>query len=178
MGLLLSENVVKRLDPLTGAVVATIPVGKAPQNIRFGQGSLWVPNHEDGTVMRIDPQTNKVATTIKLKQVDPSGIAFVGDTVWIAQPHAVLRLDPTTYEVVAQLPMHDLCSYMAPGKGAIWVSDGTDDPSFILKIDTTTNQVVARLQVSPPMCVGFADGYMWGTDFDNSKLLRFDAEPE
>jgi virginiamycin B lyase len=172
-----NENTVTRIDPATGTVVATIPVGEAPANIRFGQGSIWVPNHHGKSVMRIDPETNKVVATIKTEQNEPSGVAFVGDSVWIAQPSVVLRLDPTTNEVIAQLPMTDLCSYMAPGTDGLWVSDGTNDPSSIMKIDLATNRIVTILKVSPPLCVGFSDGYMWGTDFDNSKVLRFDEQP-
>ena len=37
-----------------------IPVGNGPTGIAFGSGSAWVVNSLDGTVSRIDPETNSV----------------------------------------------------------------------------------------------------------------------
>jgi YVTN family beta-propeller protein len=52
-----------RIDPVSGKVVTTVPVGNGPTGIAFGAGSVWVANSLDGTVMRIDPDTNTVTAT-------------------------------------------------------------------------------------------------------------------
>ena len=39
--------------------MATIPVGDGPNYPRMGK-TIWVPNSRDGTLTRIDPQTNRV----------------------------------------------------------------------------------------------------------------------
>ena len=45
-----------RIDPQTGKVVGTaIPVGKDPLGIAAGSDSVWVVNHGDDTVTRIEP---------------------------------------------------------------------------------------------------------------------------
>jgi DNA-binding beta-propeller fold protein YncE/tRNA A-37 threonylcarbamoyl transferase component Bud32 len=43
-------------------VVDRIPVGKGPNDVAFGSGSVWTANALDGTVSRIDPETNAVDT--------------------------------------------------------------------------------------------------------------------
>ena len=58
-----SDNHVARIDPATGKVVQAISVGSGPTGIDFGAGSLWVANSLDGTISRIDPETNSVTAT-------------------------------------------------------------------------------------------------------------------
>lgn len=50
---------VLRVDPATGSVLATITVGKGAFDIVVGFGSVWVPNQDDNTVVRIDAGTNE-----------------------------------------------------------------------------------------------------------------------
>ena len=42
-----------------------IEVGSGPLGVAVGAGSVWVANHCDGTVSRIDPKTGHVVATIK-----------------------------------------------------------------------------------------------------------------
>src|SRR6266496_1258091 len=51
---------------LAGKVSAQMPVGLFAQAIAYGADAVWVPNSGDGTLSRIDPQTNQVVTTIKV----------------------------------------------------------------------------------------------------------------
>ena len=69
-----TANRVARIDPATGSVVQTIPVGNGPAGLAFGSGAAWVANSLDGTVSRIDPTTNSVAATIPAGN-GPSGVA-------------------------------------------------------------------------------------------------------
>jgi len=55
-----------RIDPVSRTVVTTVPVGNGPTGIAFGAGAVWVANSLDGTVMRIDPDTNTVTATTDL----------------------------------------------------------------------------------------------------------------
>ena len=57
------DNTVTRVDGQSGAVVATIPVGLAPQGITSADGDVWVAIHRgepSGAVWRIDVDTNEV----------------------------------------------------------------------------------------------------------------------
>ena len=49
--------------PSTRAVIDTIAVGSSPNGITTGAGAVWVTNSLDGTVSRIDPDTNAEVQT-------------------------------------------------------------------------------------------------------------------
>jgi YVTN family beta-propeller protein len=61
----------------------SLPTGSRPAAIAVGGGAVWVANAGDGTVSRIDPETNAVVATITIGGT-PVGIAFGGETVWVA----------------------------------------------------------------------------------------------
>ena len=62
------DATVVRIDPATKAVVATMKVGQLPQQGDVApDGTIWIPNQTDDTISVIDPQTNAVTNTIKLK---------------------------------------------------------------------------------------------------------------
>jgi YVTN family beta-propeller protein len=78
-----SDNTVSRIDPSTRKVVATIPVGKGPDNAAIaGDGTVFVPDVTAGTVSRIDPATNKVVDTIEVG-AQPFPIAFAFGDIWV-----------------------------------------------------------------------------------------------
>src|SRR5439155_10142177 len=77
------ERTVTRIDPATGRVVDTIPVGDGPHSIIAAGKHLWVGDQYDGTITRIDPdhahEARKFATG-----ASPTGLAAVGSAVWVA----------------------------------------------------------------------------------------------
>jgi YVTN family beta-propeller protein len=61
------SNSVAKIDPATGELLATVPVGRAPAWLAdAGDGTLLVPNARDDTVSRIDTATNEVIQTIRV----------------------------------------------------------------------------------------------------------------
>ncbi len=61
----------------------SLAAGSRPAAIAVGGGGVWVANAGDGTVSRINPETNTVEATITIGST-PVGVAFAGDTVWVA----------------------------------------------------------------------------------------------
>jgi len=92
------DNTVVRLDAATGSVVATVKVGQLPQQGDVAaDGTIWIPNQFEDTISVIDPQTNTVASTVKLKTgsapfVVRSGFgdmwagSFRASTLWRIRP--------------------------------------------------------------------------------------------
>jgi YVTN family beta-propeller protein len=77
------DDTVWRIDAsTTSASTVPIRVGDEPVAVAYGAGAVWAANAEDGTVSRIDPKTEEV-TSIDVGGA-PSGIAVVGDEVWVA----------------------------------------------------------------------------------------------
>jgi YVTN family beta-propeller protein len=47
-----------------------------------GAGSLWVTDYDSGTVVRVNPESGHVITTIKIGG-HPFGIAFGANRIWV-----------------------------------------------------------------------------------------------
>lgn len=83
----------RRIDPPTRRVTATIHVGRAPHGIAADARGLWVAVLGDSTVARIDPATGRVAQRIHTGG-DPVAVDTDGHNVWVAlnSDRALLRL--------------------------------------------------------------------------------------
>ncbi len=84
-----------RIDAKTNKPVARIPLQITPKRVALGAGSVWVTgyrwsNHIDssrgGTVIRIDPNTDRIVARIQLGNVAADGIIVSHGLVWVAVP--------------------------------------------------------------------------------------------
>ena len=76
------DNVV-RIDPVTNAVTATIPLGRSAAMMAFGFDALWVTSPADDRLLRIDPATNAVEEWSD--GVEGAGLVAVGaDALWVS----------------------------------------------------------------------------------------------
>ena len=78
-----TEEVVRRIDPARGRVVAEVRVGADPGAIAVGAGAVWVANRGDDSVSRIDPRTNAVSKAISVGD-GPLALAAGADGVWVS----------------------------------------------------------------------------------------------
>lgn len=89
---------VTRVDPTTGAVVASTAVaGVAPSqstSIAVGGGSVWFAGTAQSTLFQISPSDNAVTSTVTVG-AGPSGVAVGDGAVWIANSRdgTVTRVD-------------------------------------------------------------------------------------
>ena len=81
----IGAGAVTRIDPVTNAVVATIPVGGTPRGVTTTTHGVWVTDRATSRLLRIDPSTNRIAETIDLGN-PPEGIVAANDLLWIAVP--------------------------------------------------------------------------------------------
>ena len=170
------KAVLRRLDPQTGEVVATIPIkdlSDAFTQVAFGAGSVWVssgyyemgpaPKRQPGdAVFRIDPRTNRVVDRIPVDP--PSGLAFGHGSVWATSAGygTVSRIDPETGEVVAKIKVGRGAFDIAADEssGAVWVAGGYlpkdyggyDFPKYsedrnLTRVDPATNRVVQEIPI-------------------------------
>ena len=187
----------------SGPAQAIIPVGPRPGVPVAGEGAVWVPNTGDGTISRIDPRTNRVVATIRVgnqlafykrdcerngsvhsfmgstfhvRDCDlPSALATGDGSLWIAKndDQAVLRMDPKTERIVAQIKVGIVPFDMAATDHAVWVTGyGVDQ---LVRIDPKTNRVVARFTI-PDGAGGIAasEQAVWLTSTVTGKLTRID----
>ena len=100
----------------------SIDVGNGPQGIAAGAGGVWVANRLDGTVSRIDPDTNAVVQTIPVGRA-PSGVAVAADSVWVSDESegSVTRVDRRSGDLTT-FPLGSQAGNVALGEGALLVS--------------------------------------------------------
>ena len=103
-----------------------------PTGIAIGFDGVWVVEHRDDTIARIDPGTNKVVEEIALGERGPNDLCgmcvenvVVGDdAVWTAnnEGRSVSRIDPKSNEVTATIDLPLRPWAVSAGGGSIWAS--------------------------------------------------------
>ena len=124
-----------RVDPRSGRVLAAIATGAGARFFALGEGSVWVQNNTDGSVSRVDPDTNQVVATIDVatSPVDGGDLAVGGGAVWARVSDVlVARIDPGTNEVVARYDPRAGSGSVAADDAAVWIS--AHDSSSIFKL--------------------------------------------
>jgi YVTN family beta-propeller protein len=114
---------VRRMDPATGAITATVRVGDSPSAMAFGHGSAWVANDVEDTVTRIDPRTTSVVRAISVG-TDPVALAVGLDAIWVANSGdgTLSRIDPKTNAVTATIQVGPRPLGVAVADGHVWVT--------------------------------------------------------
>ena len=155
---------VVRLDPVTGNVQATIPVGRGPLDIEVTTGAVWVPLAAEGMIVRIDPATNAVVTSVPVP--DPTGVAIGLGGVWVAcWCGTVSRIDPATNAVATSINTQTTGAGIAIGAGSVWTThpgqEGQANGS-VSRINPATNGVIANVTVGEDaQAIAFAGGSVW-----------------
>jgi streptogramin lyase len=103
------NSTVSRIDPVTGEVVAVIPLRLPepivtstgtydeflPQDLAAGEGGVWVSTAR-GYVAHVDPDTNTVSAMIKVEGDAAGPIVAGAGAVWLGESQlGVLRIDPS-----------------------------------------------------------------------------------
>lgn len=153
-----------RLPGIPGGVTAPL-VTPRPTATLGPNMPIWVANPTDRLVLKIDPASNTVASSISIKG-QPDQVIAGDEGVWVLdrQGSMVYRIDPATNQVASHLPLPlGRAETMALGAGAVWVGvTGTVDltelvpgqeppvaPSYVLRIDPQINDVAGQFGVQP-----------------------------
>ena len=175
------EAGVRALDPDSGDVVASVPLGTAPSAVSVGEGGVWVVDADDRTVSEIDPETRAVVRTFSTSST-PTDIAVGAGGVWIGTttsaggvvPSSVLRVDPESGRLVetVELPPEPVGGqlnvfpgssrqHIAVAPGAVWV---INPDLTVSRIDPRSNRIVARVGKVRAQNVAAGDGDVWVTE--------------
>ncbi len=186
-------SVVRRFDAATGKQSPRSGFRAAPR--RRGSwtwgGAICVATHHGGTLVRINPNTNKIAATVVLAfpgAGGPQGVAAGLGSIWVGTGRGVVfRVDPSTNKIAAIIPSPtgmDPCGGIAVGATAVWVTSCLDDTK-VARIDPATNKFVSVLDVGGKVVEPAADGdtvwFVAGGDPDSSPnasayLIRLRAD--
>jgi YVTN family beta-propeller protein len=129
-----------RIDP--GSNEATlVPVARCCDGeLAAGDGALWVANRGDGSLVRVDPATGRVAARVLLPRTteqQPHRVAVGDGAVWVTSADArrgtanlLWRVDPASNQVTGTLDLGPtsaggIPNSVAAGNGAVWVGGAT-----------------------------------------------------
>jgi hypothetical protein len=149
-------------------------------------GVLWVafesPNGQ-GVGSSSQQQRPHVAATITLTGA-PVAVAAGSSGIWVSVPSdgsmsndQLVRIDPTTNEVVASIPTDVPVTHVAVGPGAVWAVGADSQGPVLLQISPEENRIVARIPgVGAPIATDSL-GNLWGSPVQDSgdALVKIDA---
>lgn len=128
--------------PLGPHVVAQWSITN-PSFLAFGFGSVWVTDHHNRMITRIDPVSNTVAAVIKGTGRNPEDALEVGSLLWVTGQYDDMALiDPTTNTVTKTIKGDHL--FMDYGFDSVWV---TTRDNRLERFDTTTAAITASIPV-------------------------------
>ncbi len=174
----LAGDSVAVIDPGTDTIVGEIPVGDRPTGPAVGEGSVWVGNRDDNTLLRIDPKSLDVRT-IGLG-VEPIGVEVGAGSVWVLSDQALLRVDPAINDVVATVPLPPAIgagpwSHLEVGANAVFVCS-CGSPGGVVRVDPATTSVVT-VQRGPIWGTAYGEGALWAiTGWEQNTIERIDPE--
>jgi DNA-binding SARP family transcriptional activator/streptogramin lyase len=174
----LAGDSVAVIDPGTDTIVGEIPVGDRPTGPAVGEGSVWVGNRDDNTLLRIDPKSLDVRT-IGLG-VEPIDVEVGAGSVWVLSDQALLRVDPAINDVVATVPLPPAIgagrwSHLEVGANAVFVCS-CGSPGGVVRVDNATTSVVT-VQRAPIWGTAYGEGALWAiTGWEQNTIERIDPE--
>jgi YVTN family beta-propeller protein len=138
-------------------LVKTITTGQSPCGAVAAFGSVWVAN-DSGTLVRINPKTNRVVRRIRVG-AGACSLAASRNALWIANyKRGLTRVTPRgrvkTIDVGAT-PFDVLVAY-----GRVWVTAW--EAGTLAVVDPATLKVVRRIDVGPrPVGLAVRNGTVW-----------------
>src|SRR6266540_2128306 len=115
---------------------------------------------DDGTLARIDPDSNAVERTLRFgggNELVPEPVFTVAagaGAVWITRGNAVLRINPATNEVTKSIPVEPPLG-LAVGGGSAWVTTRID---HVLRIEPRTGAISATFSLPSAAMAPVAGG--------------------
>jgi DNA-binding SARP family transcriptional activator/DNA-binding beta-propeller fold protein YncE len=170
-------NSVAVIDPATDTIVGEIPVGGRPTGPAVGEGSVWVGNRDDNTLLRIDPKSLDVVRTIGLG-VAPTDVRVGAGSVWVLSDWALLRVDPSINDVVDTVPLPRDSGQrrwidMEVGANAVFLSGRHE---AVIRIDSGATSI-ASVRRRPVSMIAYGEDALWAiTGYELDTIERIDPK--
>jgi len=156
---------------------ASFAVEGQPDWMVVTDDAVWVTSSNVNHVVRLDAATNRPSLIVTIDK-PCSGLAAGFGAIWIPScgAHALVRVDPQTGKIVAQIPAGPADSEggITTGDGSVWMV--TSKEGLLVRVDPQTNKVVAKIAIPSGSYVpAFAEGAVWITSTERDLLTRVDA---
>jgi hypothetical protein len=158
------DTTIERLDPRTLRVTATLNLPPSATLVTSGRltpirglaasaagDAIWVSvANAAGGLVRIDAASARVVAALPVAAVGPAAVSAAG--VWVVccggetflGPSRLIRVNPATNRVVAQVLLPGLPDAVGVGSSGVWVRAAAGP---VWRIDPATNRVVAEVAI-------------------------------
>jgi ABC-type branched-subunit amino acid transport system substrate-binding protein len=185
------DGAVSAVDPGLREIVDLVATDAAATDLAAGEGALWLLDGEGGVLLEIDPVYAAVRARIQLPRSAqpedlgrPSAAVAAGmGGVWVVDGSTILlRLDPATGEVAAEIDLGHSLNGVAVGADAVWAISGPD--ATVVEVDPQQNALVAEIPIaalpgsaSPfPIAVTVGEGSVWVLNGNTATVTRIDPD--
>jgi YVTN family beta-propeller protein len=164
------------------AVVTTDPraeraisVGAGADGVAVGAGMVWIANKHRNEVIRLDPDTRRLAgrTSVGL---EPDSLAIGADSIWVTNTSSdsVSRIDLRTAKVTRTIPVGNEPEGIVASAGRIWVANGAD--GTVTRINPTGSKPGPPVQVGAgPVQLAEAGDKTWVTTTEDDAVVALDS---
>jgi virginiamycin B lyase len=115
------------VDAQSGALAATMIVGRAPRFVTAGAGSVWLLTQADGHLLRLNSVSKNIELDLDLGAAGTGGdITFAEGYIWIStRAYPLIKIDPATNAIVQRSSDSGYGDAIRVGYGAVWISGAT-----------------------------------------------------
>jgi peptide/nickel transport system substrate-binding protein len=168
----IEENAVGLIDPKLARITGQYPVGRGPSALAAGGGSVWVANAGDGTVSRIEPGSDQIATIPV--GAGPADLAFAAGSLWATdRGGAVSQISPAANRVVRRIAAGNAPRGVVAGFGALWVASEAD--RTVVRIDLGKGAARQRIDLGAnPTALAAGAGAVWVTSEEGATVFRIE----
>jgi DNA-binding SARP family transcriptional activator/DNA-binding beta-propeller fold protein YncE len=163
------------VDVASHRLVADIPpkgFGN-PLQAATGDGSFWVFRNDPWSLVRIDPRTGRVGTSVESPRGDVGGFLIDGKTLWFSGSQ-LEHMDIASGRELTSTRLsrirYDDVGGITKGAGSLWVARAVEGD--VLRLDPATGALRDRIRVPhQPSAVAYAPGELWVTTSDGVKRI-------
>jgi hypothetical protein len=174
------------VDSRTNRIVDDIVTGDYPGPLAAGDGSIWVGNIGDNTMMAIDARTRKPGFAVAIQQ--PLDLAVSGSRLWIANGTSFASRQPsgggtiqcrgcrfgtnTTIKVGPRDRENASPATVASDGRSVWAGDGAS--RTIYRLDSATSRILERVTGVDGNAIAIAYGGVWVAEPRRGEVARID----
>jgi serine/threonine-protein kinase len=145
------------------SVSAAVVIGKPPLRIAAGSEKIWVLSEPEGTLTRIDAETDEISGAPIDLGKGVAAVAVGGGSVWVTDSRTgqLLRIDDESGAVTQRIAVGGHPGPLVYGGGRVWVAD--QDGGGITAVNAKGGRVVRR-HLGPhtaPLRLATGAGSLW-----------------
>ena len=163
--------------PVAGALDETIPIDQFDILTLGAFDSVWLANPGEGTVTRVDPETNESTDTFEVRAADGGfrmWLAATADLLWVGTggTPSLVALDPATGEVQAEVDLGVDPFTLAADATEVWLTDV--ERGLVIGVDAATGNEIHRVEVPGPTGISIGATSVWVASTDSNMAVEID----